>query len=174
MAQFPGGYRSDEHTISALFQPTTAAGMVNPARPLATSGVVLAMVGIALLFHAVAHDAKTARQAWTVRWGGTTATVCAALTTTPAHDAMALAGAGALVVALVAILYVLYLDGAAILFAVGVLAIAGSRYSSLVLRPAIHRVPSARTEGGPRHHGRVAACSAHARHAEACQSRLSS
>src|SRR4030095_7008427 len=79
-AWYPGGYRWSEHTISALFQPATPAGVVNPARPLAMLGVLTAMSAVAFLFHLVSSQARSAFNKQAIQIGGIASTAFATLT----------------------------------------------------------------------------------------------
>src|SRR5688500_18293664 len=81
-AWYPGGYRWGEHTISALFQPATPAGVVNAARPLAVLGVLTAMSAVAFLFHLVASQARSAFHKQAIQIGGIASTAFATLTVT--------------------------------------------------------------------------------------------
>jgi len=121
---YPGGYRWSEHTISALFQPATPGGVANPARPLAVTGVLAAMSGIALLFHLTSNQAGSAFQKKAIRTGGISSTAFATLTVTLLHDLMVGLSLVCFVVALCAVLHMLYRERARILFTLGVLFVA--------------------------------------------------
>ena len=121
---YPGGYRWGEHTISALFQPATPNGVVNPARPLAVLGVLTAMSGIALLFHLVASRTGSAFHKQAIQIGGVASTAFATLTVTLLHDLMVGLALACFVVALSAVLHMLYRERMLGLFALGVLFVA--------------------------------------------------
>jgi hypothetical protein len=121
---YPGGYRWSEHTISALFQPTTPSGVVNPARQLAVLGVLTAMSGIALLFQLVSSRTRGALHRKAVQIGGIASTVFATLTVTLLHDLMVGLALVCFVVAFSAMLHMLYSERALGLLALGVLALA--------------------------------------------------
>jgi len=121
---YPGGYRWSEHTISALFQPATPSGVVNPARPVAVLGVLTAMSGIALLFHIVSSQTSSPFHKKAIQIGGIASTVFATFTVTLLHDLMAGLALVCFVVALSALLQVLYREHVVGLFALGVLFVA--------------------------------------------------
>jgi len=121
---YPGGYRWSEHTISALFHPTTPSGVVNPARPFAVLGVLTAMSGIALLFHFVASRTRSAFHRKAIQIGGIASTAFATLTVTLLHDLMVALALVCFVVALSALLHMLYSERMLGLFALGVLFVA--------------------------------------------------
>ena len=123
-AWYPGGYRWSEHTISALFQPATPSGVVNPARPLAELGVLMAMSGIALLFHLVSRRARGPVHRKAIQLGGIGSTAFATLTVALLHDLMVGLALLGFVVAISAVLDMLYREGALGLFALGVLFVA--------------------------------------------------
>ena len=122
--RYPGGYRWSEHTISALFQPLTPAGMVNPARPLAVLGVLTAMSAVAFLFHLVSRQARSAFHQQAIQIGGIASTAFATLTVTLLHDLMVGLALVCFVVALSAVLHMLYKERVLSLFALGVLFVA--------------------------------------------------
>ena len=120
----PGGYRWSEHTISALFQPATPSGVVNPARPFAVLGVLTVMSGIALLFHLVSSQTSSPFHKKAIQIGGVASTAFATLTVTLLHDLMVGLALVCFVVALSAVLHTLYRERLLGLFAIGVLFIA--------------------------------------------------
>jgi cytochrome bd-type quinol oxidase subunit 2 len=120
-AWYPGGYRWSEHTISALFQPATPAGLVNPARLLAVIGVLTAMIGVALQFYLVSKRTRSPVHRTAIRIAGIASTVFAALTVALPHDLMVGLALVCFVVAVIAVLP--------------------------LLRPSTPRVPSRRSEG---------------------------
>jgi hypothetical protein len=121
---YPGGYRLSEHTISALFQPETPGGVVNPARGLAVLAVLTSMSGIALLFHLVSSRTERAFHKRAIQIGGIASAAFTALTVTMLHDLMVLLALVCFVVALGALLHALYRGRALGLFAMGVLFVA--------------------------------------------------
>lgn len=121
---YPGGYRWSEHTISALVQPATPSGVVNPARPFAVLGVLTAMSGIALLFHFVSSRARSAIDKKAIQIGGIASTAFATLTVTLLHDLMVGLALVSFVVALSAMLHMLFRERVLGLFALGVLFVA--------------------------------------------------
>ena len=121
---YPGGYRWSEHTISALFQPATPGGVVNPARPLAVLGVVTVLSGIALLFHLVSSRTASAVHKKAIQIGGIASTVFAALTVALLHDLMVGLAVVCFVAALSAVLHLLYREHAFGLFVLGALSVA--------------------------------------------------
>lgn len=122
--RYPDGYRWSENTVSALFQPMTPSGLANPAQSIAASGVIVVLIGVALLFDGISRQPARKVERRLIQVGGIGCTISAALVLTPLHDLMALAAVAAFTVAVVTILGVLYADGAFTLFALGVLAIA--------------------------------------------------
>jgi hypothetical protein len=110
--------------ISALFQPATPSGVVNPARPLAVLGVLTAMSGIALLFHLVSSRTRSAFHKKAIQIGGIASTAFATLTVTLLHDLMVGVALVCFVVALSAVLHMLYSERVLGLFALGVLFVA--------------------------------------------------
>ena len=118
---YPGGYRWSEHTISALFQPATRSGVVNPARPFAVLGVLTAMSGIALLFHLVSRRTRSAVHMKAIQIGGIASAAFATLTVSLLHDLMVGLALVSFVVALSAGLHMLYRERVLGLFALGVL-----------------------------------------------------
>jgi len=121
---YPGGYRWSEHTISALFQPATPSGAVNPARQFALLGVLTAMSGIALLFHLVSSQTQSAFHTKAIQVGGIASAGFATLTVALLHDLMVGLALVCLVVALSAVLHMLYSERVLGLFALGVLFVA--------------------------------------------------
>jgi hypothetical protein len=121
---YPGGYHWSEQTLSALFQRATPSGVVNPARPFAVLGVLTAMSAIALLFHLVSSRTGSAFHRKTIQIGGIASTAFATLTMTMLHDLMAGLALVCFVVALSAVLHMLYRERALGLFALGVLFVA--------------------------------------------------
>jgi hypothetical protein len=121
---YPGGYRWSEHTISALFQPATPGGVVNPARPLAVLGVLTAMSGIALLFYLVSSQTTSVLHKKTIQIGGIASTAFTTLTVTLLHDVMVGLALVCFVVALSAVLYMLYRERVLGLLAMGILFVA--------------------------------------------------
>ena len=124
MTWHPGGYRWSEHTISALFQPAAPSGVVNPARPFAVLGLLTAMSGIALLFHLVSSRTRSAFDKQVIQIGGIASTAFATLTVTLLHDLMVGLALVCFVVALSAMLHMLYRERLLGLFAIGILFIA--------------------------------------------------
>ena len=123
-AWYPGGYRWSEHTISALFQPATPTGLVNPARPLAVLGVLLTMSGIAFLFHLLSNQTRSPFSRGAIQISGIASTAFATLTVMLLHDLMVGLALMSFVVALGALLQMLYTERALNLFALGVLFVA--------------------------------------------------
>ena len=124
-SRYPGGYLWSEHTISALFQPATPSGVVNPAtRPFAVLGVLTVLSGIALLFHVVSSRTRSAFHKKAIQIGGVASTAFATLTVTLLHDLMAGLALVGFVVALSALLHMLYRERVLGLFALGVLFVA--------------------------------------------------
>lgn len=123
-ARYPGGYRWTEHTISALFQPATPSGGVNPARPLAVLGVLTAMSGIALLFHLVSRRTRGTFHKKAIQLAGIGSAVFATLTVALLHDLMVGLALVCFVVAISAVLHMLYRERTLGLLALGVLALA--------------------------------------------------
>jgi len=123
-SRYPGGYLWSEHTISALFQPATSNGVVNPARPLAVLGVLTVLSGIALLFHVVSSRTRSAFHKKAIQIGGIASTAFATLTVTLLHDLMVGLALVCFVVTLSAMLHMLYREPLFGLFAIGVLFIA--------------------------------------------------
>ena len=121
---YPGGYRWSEHTISALFQPATPGGVVNPARPLAVLGVLTAMSGIALLFYLVSSQTTSVLHKTTIQIGGIASAAFTTLTVTLLHDVMVALALVCFVVALSAVLHMLYRERVLGLFALGILFVA--------------------------------------------------
>jgi hypothetical protein len=121
---YPGGYRWSEHTISALFQPATPGGVVNPARPFAVLGVLMAMSGIAFLFHLVSSRTSSAFHKKAIQIGGFASAAFATLTVALLHDLMVGSALVCFVVALSAVLHMLYRKRELRLFALGVLFVA--------------------------------------------------
>ena len=121
---YPGGYRWGDHTISALFQRVTSSGVSNPAWPLAMIGVLAVMSGIALLFYCVSQQTCRRFHKTTIQIAGIAATVFATLTVALLHDLMAALALVSFLVAVVAVLHVLYDDRAIGLLALGVLSLA--------------------------------------------------
>ena len=78
----------DVDTISTLFQLATPSGVANPARPLAVLGVLTAMSGIALLFHVVSNQTRSAFHKKSIQIGGIASTAFATLTVALLHDLM--------------------------------------------------------------------------------------
>lgn len=122
--RYPGGYRWGEHTISALLQPATPGGVVNPARPLAVLGVLTALSGIALLFHLVSSRTGSSFHRKAIQVGGIASTAFAALTVTLLHDLMVGLALVCFVIALSAVLHLLYRERMLGLFALGILFVA--------------------------------------------------
>jgi hypothetical protein len=122
--RYPGGYRWGQHTTSALFQPAAPSGVVNPARPFAVLGVLTAMSGIALLFHLVSSRTRSGFHKKAIRIGGIASTAFATLTVTLFHDLMVGLALVCFVVALSAVLHMLYREHVLGLFALGVLFVA--------------------------------------------------
>jgi hypothetical protein len=131
-ALYPGDYQWSEHTISALFQSATPSGVANPARPLAMMGVLTAMSGIALLFHLVSRQTLRAFQKKAIQIGGIAATVFASLTIALLHDLMVSLALVCFMVAVVAILNLLYDEREIVLFALGILFL-GLEFSTAVM-----------------------------------------
>ena len=123
-ARYPGGYRWSHHTISALFQPATPGGVLNPARLLAVIGVLTAMSGIALLFYLVSRRTSSALHRKAIRSAGIASTAFATLTVALLHDVMVALALVSFMVAIVAMLHMLYRERALGLFALGVLFVA--------------------------------------------------
>ena len=129
---YPGGYQWGEHTISALFQSSTPTGVANPARPLAMMGVLTAMSGIALLFHLLSQQTPRAFQKRTIQIAGIAATVFASFTIALLHDLMVSLALVCFIVAVVAILNLLYDERKILLFALGILSL-GLEFSTAVM-----------------------------------------
>ena len=118
---YPGRYHWSDLTISALFQPATPTGVVNPARPLAVLGVLTVMSGVALLFHLVSSQTRSAFHKKAIRFAGIGSTVFATFTVTLLHDLMAALALVCFVVATSAVLHMLFSERALGLFVLGVL-----------------------------------------------------
>ena len=123
-AWYPGGYRWSQHTISALFQSAMPSGDVNPARPLAVMGVLTAMSGVGLLFHLVSSRAPDSYHKRAIQIAGIAATVFAALTVVLLHDLMVGLALVCFMVAIIAVLHLLYKERAIGLVVLGVLFLA--------------------------------------------------
>jgi hypothetical protein len=121
---YPGGYRWSEHTVSLLFQSVTPSAVVNPARPFAVLGVLTVMSGIALLFHLVANRLQRGFHKTAIQIGGIASTAFATLTVTVLHDLMAGLAVVCFVVAVGAMLHMLYTERVLGLFIVGLLFVA--------------------------------------------------
>jgi hypothetical protein len=121
---YPGGYRWSEHTISALFQPATPSGVVNPTGPFAVLGVLTVMSGIALLFHFVSGQPRSGFHKKAIQIGGIASTAFATLTVTLLHDLMVGLAVVCFLMALGAMLQMLYRERVLGLFALGVLFVA--------------------------------------------------
>lgn len=74
--------------MSSLFQPTTAGGEANAARPLAVVGVIGFCASMAVVFAAIAQRGPTPRHRKTVQIAGIGSMVYAALVVTPMHDVL--------------------------------------------------------------------------------------
>ena len=122
--RYPDGYRWGEHTISVLCQPAALSGVVNPARPFAVLGVLTAMSGIALLFHLVASRTRSGFHRQAIQIGGIGSTAFATLTVTLFHDLMVGLALACFVLALSAVLHMLYRERMLGMFALGVLFVA--------------------------------------------------
>lgn len=122
-ARYPGGYDWLNQSVSSLFQPTTAVGEANAGRWPASIGVVLFCASMAFVFVRVARLMPTRAHFKMVQIGGIGSMVYAALVTTPMHDALISFALVFFVVAMLAILHGLFVQGRLGMLSIGALAL---------------------------------------------------
>ena len=107
-AWYPGGYDWNRVTVSVLCAPTLPNGDINPVSGISAGGLLLLCASMALLFQLIAWDADTPTQRKTIQIAGIGAMVYAALAATPMHNLMVNISLAFFVVAMLAVLHLLY------------------------------------------------------------------
>jgi hypothetical protein len=122
--KYPGGYHWSRNTISALFARANPSGTENPARSLAVIGVLTMIGGMAVLFHLMSSEAKSAFHKKTIQIAGIGSMVYAAFTVTPMHDLMVSISLVFFLAMMFAVLHMIYFERHFRLFALGIVCLA--------------------------------------------------
>lgn len=130
--RFPGGYDWVAQSISSLFQPQTADGSDNPARPIAVVSVAAFCLGIAIAFDRISKRADPVRLRKTIQIAGIGSMVYAFLVVTPMHDVMVSVAFAFFVVAMMATLRFLWIEKRRGLLLVGLFSMSGTVWNAVL------------------------------------------
>lgn len=128
--RYPGGYDWASQSISSLFQPLSAGGDPNPARPLAVASVLSFCIGVAAVFHRLSLRAASRRVGKTIQIAGIGSMVYAFLVVTPMHDVLVGVSLAFFLVAMLAVYRLLWSEGRLGLMAAGVVCLAGTLWNA--------------------------------------------
>lgn len=106
--QYSGNMHWTRVTVSLLCASTLPDGSPNPGRELPITALLLLCASMALLFHFISQLAETRVQHNAIQIGGIGSMVYALLTATPMHNLMVNIALVFFIVAIVAIIYMLY------------------------------------------------------------------
>lgn len=120
MLQYSGEVHWTRVTVSLLCAPYLPDGAPNPGRGLPIAALLLLCVSLALLFELISRHADSRGERKTIQIGGIGSMVYALLTATPMHDLMVNIALAFFLVALVAIVYMLFRKQQYVLAVVGI------------------------------------------------------
>ena len=129
-ARYPGGYDWANQSISSLFQPVTAAGFENSARPLAVVAVLLFCVGVAAAFQIISTRVRTRFHHKTIQITGIGSMVYAFLVVTPMHDLLVGIALLLFLIAMLATFHMLFLDGRLLMLLAGMVCLSGTLWNA--------------------------------------------
>jgi hypothetical protein len=114
------GYDWSRNFISTLFAPIALNGAANPARRLAIPAMLVFCISIGVLFRNISRKVKSRFHRKTIEIGGIGTAIYAFLVVTPMHDLLVSIALLFFLVAVLATLHLLYVEGHMGLFYSGI------------------------------------------------------
>lgn len=130
--QYPGGYAWLQQSISSAFQPQTAGGVANTARPVAVAAVLSFCLGIGFVFHSVSRRGPTRLHRKTIQIAGVGSMVYGFLVVSPMHDVLVGVTLVFFLVAMLATFHMLWLESRLVMLLTGMACVSGTVWNATI------------------------------------------